>query len=246
MTNSPKRHVPLSRALPLVILAGLVAVGLTACGGDDGPAGPDGDVSQAQAEKVAVAVNTAAGQAFGAAAQQSGSTSLLSAALAPAASTGPGARAATLDWSFDSSADCPQGGMASVDGDGTIETNEDASSISWDWSSQVGYDGCGVETEDAVFTLTTSSPVQFTGSGQLTSDDAGGGTGSFDWSVSGTVQWDEQGGASDTCDFDLAAGLDIESTGSSASSTGSVSGSVCGRTVERSWSGTIDLGSGGG
>lgn len=242
MKSVLERRVPSLRVLASVALASLMAVGLAACG-DDEPAGPDGDVSQAQAERVAVAVNAAAGQAFGAAAQQSGSGALLNVAPTPAASTGRTARAATLDWTFDNSASCPVAGSASVAGEGTIETTDDASSVSWVWTSQVGYDGCGVETQDGVFTLTTSSPLQFTGSGQLTADDAGGGTGSFDWSVSGTVQWDEQGGPSDTCDFDLSASLDVESTGSSASSTGSVSGSVCGHTVQKDWSGTIDLGS---
>lgn len=242
MKSLPAFRLP-ARRLPLTLLAGALAVSLAGCG-DDGPSGPDGEISQAQAEKVASAVNTAAGQAFSAAAaEQSDAGSLVTAALAPAASTGTVTRAATYDWSFENSADCQPGGTVTVDGDGTIETTEDASSVSWDWSSQVGYDGCTVETEDGLFTLTTPSPLQFAGTGQVTTDEAGGGSGSFDWSLTGTVDWDEQGGPSGTCDLDLDASLDIEATQTSASATGSVTGSVCGHSIERNWDGTLTLGS---
>lgn len=242
MNTSLENRLPALRVVSLALLAGLVAVGLTACGGDDGPSGPDGEVSQAQAAKVAVAVNAALGQAFGAAAQQGGYAAFGPRSLAPAAYSHASVRPATVEWDVDHSTTCPQGGTVTMAGGGTIDTDEEAGSIAWSWTSDVGYDGCVVEADDGLFTLTATPPLEFAGSGQFTSDGGQGGSGSFAWDVAGTVQWDEQGGPSGTCELDLSASLEIDSSESSFSSTGSITGSICGHAVDDDWSGTITLG----
>lgn len=242
MNTSLEHRLPTLRVVALAFLAGLVTVGLAACGDDDGPSGPDGEVDQAQAAKVAVAVNAALGEAFGAAAQQGGSAAFGPGSLATAASSDASVRPATLEWDVDHSTTCPQGGTVTMAGGGTIDTDEEAGSIAWSWASDVGYDGCAVESDDDLITLTTTLPLEFTGSGQFTSDGGQGGSGSFAWDVAGTVQWDEQGGPSGTCDLDLSASLEIDSSESSFSSTGSITGSLCDHAVDDDWSGTITLG----
>lgn len=242
MHTSSENRLPAFRVASLAVVAGFLASGLTACGDDDGLSGPDGAVSQAQAAKVAVAVNTALGEAFGAAAQQGGSAVFEPRSLVTAASSDASVRPAMVEWKLDHSTTCPQGGSVTMAGGGTIDTDEEAGSIAWSWTSDVGYDGCAVESDDGLFTLTTASPVEFTGSGQFTSDGGQGGSGSFAWDVTGTVQWDEEGGPSGTCDLDLSVSLEIDSSESSFSSTGSITGSICGHAVDDDWSGTITLG----
>lgn len=222
----------------VVALISLAAFGLAACGGDD-PAGPEEEISAEQAERVALAVSEAAGRAAGLAladgqsAAGSVTSPLLERSVQPRTQQDPG----SFTWDFDSSTECPEGGTVGAAGSGSLESSEDGGTVSFDWTAEVSYDECGVETDDGTFFLSTASPVDLDGSGQAVSDD-GSLEGSFDWSYAGSVAWDELDGPSGTCTIDLTASLDFQGGASGATWSGTVTGLVCGQGVDREWSAT--------
>lgn len=238
MRQHLQQCIRILRSAAIPALAGFVVFGLAACG-DDGPTGPD--VSQQQAEEVAAAVNSGVFQAFGIATGGSGSASRAPSALAPRSYEMP-TTISDGSYTFDNSTSCPQGGSLSASGDGTINTSQtqNTTTIEWDWNAQASYSNCGVETDQGnIFVLNTSSPIQFTGNGTVTSDQAGGGTGSFTWNYSGTIDWDEQGGPSASCDVDLTTTLDLQSSQNTFELSGSVRGTTCGRDINRTFSTTF-------
>lgn len=246
MSPWSNEHASRIRTAARPLIAGLVAFGLAACGSDDGgtTTGPD-DISEQQAAEVATAVSTAVGHAFGAALGAGGSASVApGAALAPTSLNELPVAAETTSWDFSNTASCPQGGSLSADGSGTITTTQSSgsTSIQWDWSSDVSYSDCGVGTDEGAYTLSTSSPLQFDGTGQVTSDGEGSGSGSFDWTYSGSFSWSEAGGPSGSCDMNLTTSLTFQSSGSTGTWTGSVSGSICGHSIDESWDTTINVG----
>lgn len=231
-------------AVPRALVALLLVGGVVAC--SDDPTGPDGDaeISQQQAAEVATAVTAAVGQTFSAALGQGGTAARIPVGAGLEGAASLPAAADEFSWDFDTSESCPITGSVAVSGGGTVNTTsgETGSSTSWDWQATADYDGCGVETEEGTFTLSSTSPLQFGGNGQLSSEGESY-QGSFNWDYTGGFSWTKQGGPSGECDVDLAASLSFEGgTGSSAWS-GSVQGTVCGHSVDRDWSTTIDVGS---
>lgn len=233
-----------SRTNAHVVVAALMsmaAFALAACGDDD-PAGPEAQISAEQAERVALAVSEAAGRAAGIAlaeAQQAAGGSLASPlavepSIQPRTQQAPG----QFTWDFDSSTECPEGGTVGAAGSGSLESSDDGGTIGFDWTAQVSYGECGVETDDGIFVLSTASPVDLGGSGEAVADGEGSLEGNFDWSYAGSVAWNELDGPSGTCTIDLTAALDFQGGASGATWSGTVAGSVCGQSVDREWSAT--------
>ncbi|MFW6010651.1 MAG: hypothetical protein ACOC9H_01915, partial [Gemmatimonadota bacterium] len=218
----------------ILALTALAAFVLTSCGGD-APAGPEEEISAEQAERVALAVSEAAGQATGIALAEGQSAAgslapspVLARSVQPKTQQAPG----QFTWDFDSNADCPEGGTVGAAGSGSLESSDEGGTISFDWTAGVSYDECGVETDDGVFFLSTASPFDLDGSGQAVNDGEGSLEGSFDWSYAGSVAWDELDGPSGTCSIDLTASLDFQGGASSATWGGTVAGTVCGQDVD--------------
>ncbi len=236
---------PMLRSTAMSMVVGLAVFGLAACGGDDngGPTDPGDDISEEQAAEVAAAVSAGMGHAFGLALSGGGSASVAPGALTPGSVDGMPMAAETFQWNMDNSGACPEGGDASTSGSGTITSTEgnNSTTVDFDWNADVNYNDCGVSTDDGIFTLSTSSPLSFTGSGTVTSNDEGGGTGSFTWNMDGTVDWSE-GSESGSCGINLTTSLDFSSSGSGGGTwTGGISGSVCGHSIDESWDTTISV-----
>lgn len=224
----------------VVALLSLAAFGLAACGDYD-PAGPEEEISAEQAERVALAVSEAAGRAAGIAlAEGQSAAGSVAPPLAVERSVQPRTQQAPgqFTWDFDSSTNCPEGGTVGAAGSGSLESSDDGETVGFDWTAEVSYDECGVETDDGIFILSTASPVDLDGSGQAVADGEDSLEGSFDWSYAGSVAWDELDGPSGTCTIDLAAALDFQGGASGATWSGTVAGSVCGQDVDREWSAT--------
>lgn len=245
MSSWTDERFPMVRSTAMSMVVGLAVFGLAACGGDDngGPTDPGDDISEEQAAEVAAAVSAGIGHAFGLALAGGGSASMAPGALTPGSVDGMPVAAETFDWNFDNSGACPEGGNASTSGSGTITSTEGSGSttVDWDWNADVDYNDCGVSTDNGIFTLSTSSPLNFTGTGTVTSNDQGGGTGSFTWNFNGTVDWNGSGD-SGSCSINMTTSLDFSSSGSGGGSwTGSISGSVCGQSVDETWDTTITV-----
>lgn len=228
----------------------MLAFALTLGACDDGPTGPD--ISQKQAEEVADAVTHGVFQGLGIALGEAGGTASRAPSVFTPRSYEMPNTLADGSYTFDNSTSCPQGGSLHVIGDGTINTSQtqNTTTIDWNWNAQASYSTCRVDIRDGndakVIGLTTSSPIQFTGSGSVTSGGSQltggssvstvGTSGTFTWNYSGTVDWNEQGGPSASCDIDLTATLNVTGNQNILEFSGSVQGTTCGHDVDQTFS----------
>jgi len=201
-------------------LTALLALGLAACG--DGT-GPESNLSQEQAQKVAQAVSQ---QTYTTSFGSTGSASINpdsdESALYPDISA-----ATTVNLSF--SRDCPGGGSVSWSGEAFQNDARDSVSVDAD----LRYDGCTTTVDQSTVSVTSTEAFTFTGTLLRPSDTemewSSGLTGSFDWTMDGD---------SGSCSLDLRT--DVTATGIGVTGEGSIdattSGQVCGHEVERSFS----------
>ena len=224
------------RSVGVPALAGLVLVGLAACGTN----GPDG-ISREEAEEASRALFSSMGQA----AEGLAITDSLGIPASGAVTAGDPRTAAaraeteTVSRRFDRSAACPEGGTVSFSGSLTGERTEESGSTSalMDFQGRADYEDCRVAAESDVFVLSTPSPLELSGSGEAHADSTSA-SGQIEWSVLGTLEWDRQEGRSGSCDFDFSISMSLDADTTSYEMTGSASGTMCGYDVDDSWNET--------
>lgn len=209
------------------IVSVLLAAGLTACG--DGT-GPEADLTQEQAEKVAQAVSQSAFQ------QNLGSTG--SASLGPGPSSPSLSQQISPDTTVEFSATgertCRGGGAVgwSVEVDAHQSDTRDSVAV----SGTLSYDACTSTVDSSAVTLTTVADSALDYSGTLVQSSADS---TMEWSsqLSGGVEWSLDG-ESGTCGIDLASDITITGLGDPGRGTvdATTSGRVCSRTIERTFS----------
>lgn len=193
-----------------VLAAAAVALGVSACGGDD-PTGPVGDaLSQAEAEIMMEALAEAGGLVVGGFGGQA----------APA-------RAPFGPVTVDETMSCPDGGTIAVSGSFSGESNDDGTgTVEYDFT-QI-HQGCRA-TADADGSVWT-----FDGDPEVTVDMLMAVTETsfdLDGTQSGAVSW-ANGDRSGTCQIDVTYAFSGSESGQTFS--GSVSGTVCGHQVSES------------
>ena len=136
------------------------------------------------------------------------------------------AQVVTLSFSFDEERPCPEGGLAvlsgSVDGEVDSETGEGT----FNFSYSLAPDGCVATHQESgrTFTFTGDPDVDVTMDLEITQTSVTA-TGSHE----GRIAWESEG-ESGTCPLDISFNF----SGAETALSGSVSGSVCGFSVERS------------
>lgn len=211
-----------TRSIPHAVatLTTLFALGLTACG--DGT-GPEGNLSQEQAQKVAQAVSqqtytTSFGSTGSASINRRSDDGTLSADISAAT---------TVEMSF--SRNCPGGGSVSWSGDAVQNDAQTETTI----DATLEYAECTTLVEQSTVTITSADAFKYSATLLRPSDTemewSSGLTGSFDWTMDGD---------SGSCSLDLQT--DVTATGIGVTGEGSIdattSGRVCGHQVERSFS----------
>lgn len=224
------------RGVGVAALAGLVLAGLAACDAN----GPDG-ISREEAEEVSRALFSSAGQAVeGLAIADSLGLPASGAVTAEVPLTAAvNAETETISREFGRTAECPEGGTVSFSGSLAGERTEESGTISvlMEFQGRADYNDCRVAAENDVFVLSTPSPLELSGSGEGHADSTSA-SGQAEWGAQGTLEWDRQNGSSGGCDFDFTISMSLEADTTSFNMTGSTSGTMCGYSIDDSWSET--------
>lgn len=208
-----------SRALLTAVVGVFVAFGLTACSDDDGT-GPDGDMTQEEAQEVARAVTQQLGTL--------GFTGFGSVSVQPDLRFEDGTADQTSEFSFEQ--DCPGGGTVAFNG--TFSGDQTSTTLDAD----VEYNDCTQTPDERTVTLNTTPVFNLTSTFevvsetefQMNSDLAG----DFDWDIEGKTG---------SCSLDLATDLNVTVTSDGTSATISVSttGQICDQQVDQSFETTV-------
>ncbi|NIQ58661.1 MAG: hypothetical protein GWN85_35930 [Gemmatimonadetes bacterium] len=192
---------------------------LAAC--SDGPTGPTGD-ELTEEESAALIESFASVAAFAAPPTQPDQQ----ASMAPASMA---AQAITLEFSFDEDRPCPQGGQANLNGGVNGEFDSETGEGTFNFSYSLDPDGCVVTHQPTgrIFTLTGVPDVDVTMDLTITQTSV-----TASGSHEGRIAWESEG-ESGECPIDVT----FDFSGEETALSGSVSGSVCGFSVER----TIDI-----
>ncbi|HSR40958.1 MAG TPA: hypothetical protein VLL48_02270 [Longimicrobiales bacterium] len=188
---------------------------LSAC--SDGPTGPTGD-ELTEEESAALMEAFASLSAFAAPPTQPDQQ----ASMAPASMA---AQAITLEFTFDEDHPCPQGGQANLSGSVNGEFDSETGEGTFGFSYSLDPDGCVVvhAPTERTFTLTGAPDVDVTMDLTITQTavTASGGH-------EGRIAWESEG-ESGECPIDVT----FDFSGEETALSGTVSGSVCGYSVER-------------
>lgn len=201
------------------MLALVLIGGLAGCGDDaDDPTGPDGELTQAEAEAMTEAFFTAGGFGLGA----------FGGGFEPADS---GARGVPIGpETIDRVVECPEGGTVALQGQYSGDIDEETGEGTLDFTLTQTHDACAASASDG-------SVWSFDGDPNVATD--------FDYQFSetsvslqgtrtGTVQWSGSD-ANGRCSVDLS--WDVSADVEQSSFSGTVSGSFCGFDVSQdlSW-----------
>lgn len=177
----------------------VLALGLSACGGDDDPLGVNSGDPLTQDEIQAVFF--ALSEVF--------------ASLNDAPAAGPARATVAVSETFSASAPCPNGGTISANGSANGTVDDVTFELDLTYRLRLTPSGCVVETESAVVTLESSPYIQLdmdflltetlleasgsqTGGIAFTSSDGRSGSCAFDVQFSTTANLDTQQGSSST------------------------------------------------
>ena len=196
------------------------ALGVAACGEDDGPVATGDALSEAEAAALSEIV---LGTAFQATA---------GIPTSPAPVNGPQAVPFSYSADIDATAPCSAGGTASLTGSATINGDDETGEFSIAYSVTAAYNECGeyAGSQEALFTvggsLTMTATADYAqGQGQqfgtLTS------TGSF----TGNVSWSSDDGRSGTC----AVNLTSSTTSDGQAINATTEGSFCGVSISETF-----------
>jgi len=191
----------------LVLVASMSA--LTACSGDDGPAGVNSGDALSEAEIQAVFFTLS--EAFG------------SLAAAPAAA-GPARATRAVNESVTGEAPCAAGGMISGAGSARGTLTDTPLAMDIRFQLRLTPSGCVVNTETATLTLESAPYIQLNMDFLLTETLI-----EVDGSYAGGIAFTSTDGRSGSCSFDV--GFDVSVNLDDQSGGSSVTGSVCGVSV---------------
>src|SRR5574341_79457 len=209
----------MSRVRFLSGLSAALALGLAACGGDTTSTGDP--LTEAEAAELAEAL----GESFVGFGTYGGA----------AAMGAPGEAAATITITLNETQPCEPQASATVTvvGSMTVNVNEQTGAGTFGFNYTLAPHGCQVTTSGGkVFTLNGDPNIQVAGDfnwTQTTTQTSAEGQLTYD----GQFTWEASDGRAGACGVDLTANYDFNfsSTGSSGSAT--LTGSVCGVTVNR-------------
>jgi hypothetical protein len=200
-------------------LAPVLALGLAACGSGFTSSGDP--LTESEAADLAQGLANGGFAGFGSFAAPAGA---------------PGAAATNVTISLNNSAPCDGGGTVAFNGSMTANVNQAATSGTFGFNYTVVPTACQITTSNSkTFTLTGDPNLKAQGDFTFT---AGSSTETFQGSLSynGKFDWTSSDARAGVCGVDLAANYDFSfsTTGGAPTGTATLSGTVCGVTVNRS------------
>jgi hypothetical protein len=200
-------------------LAPVLALGLAACGGGFTSSGDA--LTQTEAADLAEALAQGGFAGFGS-----------FGAAAP--SRAPGAAATTITQTLAETVPCDSGGTVAINGSVTGNINQTASGGTISFNYTAVPNACVVPTSGGKkFTISGDPNLKAQGDFTFT---IGSTSEAFQGSLNygGKFGWTSSDGRAGACGLDLTANYDFTFSGSSATGTATLSGTVCGVSVSRS------------
>lgn len=206
----------MSRVRILFGLSAALAFGLAACSDFTSSGDPLSETEAAELAEALVAEGFAGFGSFGA---------------APMGAPGESAERVTI--TLDDTAPCEGGGTVTLKGSMTADFNQTTGAGTFEFNYTVAPSGCEVATSGGkVFTITGDPNIKATGDFSWSETSTGS---SFEGSLTyeGKFKWESSDGRAGACGVDLKANYDFNISGTGSSGSATLSGSVCGVTVNR-------------
>ena len=197
-------------------LAPVLVLGLVACGGGFTSSGDPLSGTEANDLAAALVEGGAAGLGgFGAAAP----------------SRAPGAVATTISQAIHDTIPCTGGDLA-LDGNASVTGSQGSSTITVGFDYTVAHHGCQLPAGGKTFTINGDPNIKAQGDFTLTS---GTTSSSFNGSLSygGKFDWTSSDSRAGVCGVDLTANYDFTFGGTTTTGSATLTGSVCGVSVNR-------------
>jgi len=203
----------------LVALAPVLALGLAACGGGFTASGDA--LTESEVNDLAQAV------------AQGGFAGLGGIAAAP--SRAPGAVATTVTETLSDTIPCGGGGAAALAGSLSVSGSQGSPNGSLGFNYTVTHLGCQVTAGGKTFTLNGDPNIKAQGDFNF-SENTNTSTFSFNGSLdyNGKFDWTSSDGRAGACGVDLTSNYEFSFTSTTTTGTATLTGSVCGVTVNRS------------
>jgi hypothetical protein len=148
---------------------------------------------------------------------------------------GPALEAARVTITVNETESCEGGGTSAIAGSATVDVNEQTGSGTASFTYTVTPTNCGVRTASGkVFRLTGDPNLKVTGEFSFTQTSF---SGTIDYQ--GSFKWQSDDGRSGGCSLTLKAQYQVTVGQTSATSSVSVKGQVCGRDVSRNATFTV-------
>ena len=198
-------------------LSAALAIGLAACGGDT--TGTGDPLTESEAADLAAALAEGGFVGFG--------------AQGAAPMGAPGAEAATITVTLNETHPCNDAGgtgTVTIAGTQSADVNQTTGAGSFTFNYTLTPHGCTIETSgDKVFTIDGDPNLKVGGEFDFTETSASG-----TLNYEGKFAWDASDGRAGACGVDLTSNYEFTFSGTGASSASvTVSGSVCGVSVNR-------------
>lgn len=129
----------------------------------------------------------------------------------------------TTTWSYERTRSCSAGGSVTVAGSGSRVVDREAGTVDVESSGSKTHSACARTRGDKTITLDGSA--EFSHERHWLNRQP---TGTWSTSISGSFDWSKSTGESGSCTYELNASIDT------ATNTKSVTGSFCGRDIDRS------------
>ena len=222
-----------ARHIPVVILA---AAALAACSDDGDPLAPTpGDITQIEAQAIALELDVSSADAVDGAIQE-GESGLLGRSVGFLASIPPMFGSGTDEVTFTRTRSCALGGEVLVEGTLTREWVAETRHVTVDVAATKTHVDCTFPVRSSTDT-DIGEPITITLNGNpnvaITAHrerEQGYFVGLQTMSHVGSIAWEKSDGTSGTCEIDIQAVIDPDAQ------TRTVTGTVCDRTFERTWS----------
>ena len=219
-----------------VLAATLAVAALAACSDEGDPLAPSAsDITRLEAQAIALELDVSSADAVDGVIQE-GESGLLGQSVGFLASIPPMFGSGTDEVTFTRTRACALGGEVVVEGTLTREWVAETRHVTADVAATKTHFDCtfpvrsGVETETGepiTITLNGNPNVAITAHRER---EQGYFVGLQTMSHVGSIAWEKSDGTSGTCDIDIQAVIDPEAQ------TRTVTGTVCDRTFERTWS----------
>ncbi len=213
----------MSRVRFLSGLSAALAFGLAACGGDTTSTGDP--LTEAEAAELAEAIAEGGFAGFG--------------GFAAPAMRAPGETAANVTVALNDTYPCDDAGgtgTVTIAGSLTVNVNDQTGAGTFGFNYTVAPHGCQVTTSGGkVFTLDGDPNIKVTGDFSF-SETTGGSSFEGTLNYDGSFAWESSDGRSGTCGVNLDATYDFNFSSTGGSGSATLTGTVCGVTVNRTFS----------